>query len=138
VTDIPIPAPSGGGVLAPGTRLPGTPKFQWSNIVSYEHALPFFTRWHLGPVLTHAFTGQATDALEQTGTIGGYHTLDARIAATRPDSRYLPEISLGVNNLTNVRGAAFRNHGNVIPSGTFDLVHFNTPRTVILSAAMRY
>jgi outer membrane receptor protein involved in Fe transport len=139
VTDQPIESPSGGTIVT-GTRLPGTPKFQWSNVVAYEHAMPYLPTWNIGPVLTHAFNTKGTDALEPTGTVGGYHTLDARIALAKPDSRYLPEFSLGMNNITDVRGATFHVHGgNVQPGGPdYDFTHFVQPRTVLMSFGMKY
>lgn len=138
VTDVPVSSP-GGTPIPSGTRLPGTPKFQWSNVVSYAHSLPYFTSWDIGPVLTHSFIGQSPDALQPTGTVGGYNTLDARIALTKPSSRFLPEISLGVNNLTDVRGAAFHTGGtNVTDGQPFNFYHFVPPRTTVLSLSMKY
>ena len=65
-------------------------------------------------------------------------TLDARIAFTKPDSAFLPELSLGVNNLTDARGAATHGQVQVPGKGTYDIYHFIPPRTVMMSLSMKY
>lgn len=129
---------SDGGVK-PGTRLPGAPRFQWSTVMSYEHSVPYFTSWLLGPALTYAYVGESSDQIRPTTSIGGYATLDARVALTRPSSRYQPELSFGVNNLTDVRGVSYGiGGGNLVNGDPFLFQHYTTPRTMVLSASLKY
>ena len=72
-----------------------------------------------------------------TGEVRGYDTLDVRLALSDRISRFVPEISVGVNNLTDVRGVAY--HLNV-PAPTqqvFDFYHFVPPRTVVFFIAFQ-
>jgi iron complex outermembrane receptor protein len=140
VTDELFDTQNADGGVKPGARMPGTPRFQWSNVVSYEHGVPYFDSWTIGPVLTHSHVGSSPDAIRPTGTVGGYDTLDARFALLKPDSRFLPELSLGVNNLTDVRGVTYH---LFIPASTpsgvpVDLYHFIPPRTAVLSLSLKY
>ena len=140
VTDVEFDASSPDGPVPAGTRLPGTPRFAWANVFSYEHTLPFFGNWALNPVLTHSHVGASPDGIRPTGTQGGYDTLDARLAIVKSDSRYQPEISVGINNLTDVRGVTYHSQATAATGSgnTFEQVHFVQPRTAMLSLAFRY
>ena len=133
VTDVPFDEASPRGPVHPGTRLPGTPRFQWTNVASYEHELAYLAGWLGGFTLTHVHLGSSPDQIRPSGTVGGYDTLDARVTVTRPSSRFVPELSAGVTNLTDVRGLTY--HSNV--NGT-DLNHFVTPRTTLVSVSWRF
>ena len=139
VTDVLFDKNAGDGGVKPGTRLPGAPRFQWASVASYEHTVPYFTSWIVNPALTYVFVGEATDQIRPTGTIGDYGTLDARLALTMPSSRFQPEISLGMNNLTDVRGSTFHIGGNTATQGLpYNFEHFVQPRTSVLSVSLRY
>lgn len=139
VTDVAFDEDNAAGPVAAGTRLPGTPVFQWSNVVSYEHALPYFTLWTIAPIVTHTHVGPSPDAIRPTGTVGGYDTFDARVALTRPGSALLPEFSVGMNNLTDEHATTYHSRTASATSGTpVDFYHFLQPRTAILSVSLRY
>lgn len=136
--DEPIRTPDGEELPA-GTRLPGTPHFQWANMLSYEHSMPHFSGWSFRTVLIHAWTGTAPDGLASTGEVGGYATLDARLSLTKVDSRFLPEIVVGINNLTDARGVTFQVTGNdSVDQETTTKAHFVQPRTALVSVSLRY
>lgn len=140
VTDVEFDESSPDGPVPAGTPLPGTPRFTWANVFSYEHTVPFFGSWTLNPVLTHSHVGDAPDAIRPTGEVGGYDTLDARLALIKSDSKYQPELSLGVNNLTDVRGVTYHSQ-NMAATGSgniFHLTHYVPPRTAMLSLAFKY
>jgi outer membrane receptor protein involved in Fe transport len=140
VTDVPFDESNSAGPVPPGTRLPGTPGFMWANVFSYEHTLPFFGNWAINPVLTHSYIGESPDAIRPTDTIGGYDTLDARLAIVKSDSRYQPEVSFGINNLTDTRGVTYHEQ-NMAATGSGNIFHFThyvQPRTAMLSLSFKY
>jgi iron complex outermembrane receptor protein len=121
------------GPVKAGTRLPGTPRFQWSNVFEYEHALPFFDAWQGGFSLAHAHIGSAPDSLRPLREVGGYDTLDVSTSLVRLGTPWFPEIGLGVNNLTDVRATtAYQGDGT---SNFYFLVR---PRTTLLTLAWSY
>lgn len=121
------------GPVRAGTRLPGTPRFQWSNVFEYGHELPYFTAWQGGFSLAHTHVGSSPDSLRPLREVGGYDTLDASLSLARPGTRWLPEVGLGVNNLTDVRAvAAYQGDGT---ANFFFLVR---PRTTLLTLAWSY
>jgi len=139
VTDVLFDPNAGDGGVRPGTRLPGAPRFQWASQAAYEHSVPYFTSWVIGPTLTYSYGSVATDQIRPTGEIGDYGTLDARLSLSQPSSRLQPEISLGMNNVTDVRGVTYHVGGNKASDGTpFAFDHFNQPRTTVLSVSLRY
>lgn len=139
VTDVLFDENAGDGGVQPGTQLPGAPRFQWSSVVAYARELPYFTGWTIGPTLTYAYVGPSPDQIRPTGEIGGYGTLDAQLSLLKGDSPYQPEISVGVNNLTDARGVAYHVGGNKASDGSpFSFNHFVQPRTTVLSISLRY
>ncbi|MGH8480898.1 MAG: TonB-dependent receptor domain-containing protein, partial [Nevskiaceae bacterium] len=140
VTDVPFDESNSDGPVPPGTRLPGTPRFAWANVFSYEYTVPFYGNWTLNPVVTHSHIGESPDGIRPEGMIGGYDTLDARFALVKSDSKYQPEISVGINNITNVPGVTFHDQATAATGSgnTFDLTHFVPPRTAMLSLSFKY
>jgi outer membrane receptor protein involved in Fe transport len=139
VTDVLFDSSAADGGVKPGTRLPGTPKFALSNVFAYEHPLPYFSNWSISPALTHTHVGEAPDEIRPNGTMLGYDTLDARLALLKTDSRYLPELSFGVNNLTDVKGTTYHQQVDAATNdNVFHLVHFTQPRTAVLSLSFKY
>lgn len=122
------------GPVQPGTRLPGTPRFQWANVFEYEHTLPYFDSWTGGFALTHAHIGSSPDSIRPVTTVGGYDTLDARVNLLHAGSTWIPEISAGVNNITDVRGVvAYSGDGDAV-----NAYYFVRPRTTLLTLAWKY
>ena len=135
VTDIPFDI--NGVHVGAGTRLPGSAKFQISNVAAYEHSL--FGGINFGASITHAYIGASADAVPQTGTVGGYSTLDARLVLAKRDSRYQPEISIGMNNIANNRGVAYHQHLNTVGTNQpIDLYHYITPRTLVGNLSFKF
>lgn len=121
------------GPVRAGTRLPGTPRFQWSNVFAYEHALPYFSRWQGSFSLAHTHIGSSPNSLRPLREVGGYDTLDVSTALVRLGTPWLPEIGLGVNNLTDVRAvAAYQG------DGTANFYFLVRPRTTLLTLAWSY
>jgi iron complex outermembrane recepter protein len=117
------------GPVKAGTRLPGTPHFQWANVLTLEHELPYFSSFSGGFTLTHAHIGNSPNDLRPERQIGGYDTLDARLNLARPGAQYWPELTFGVNNLTDVRGiSAYSGDGDAVNS-----FYFVRPRTTVLT-----
>jgi len=140
VTDVPFDESNADGPVAAGTRLPGTPRFTWANVFSYEYTLGFHGSWVLNPVFTHSHIGDSPDAIRPTGNIGGYDTLDARFALIKSDSKYQPEVSFGINNLTDVRAVTSHSQVNAATGSgnTFHFTHYVPPRTAMLSLSFKY
>ena len=58
-------------------------------------------------------------------------------SVVRPAFR--PQLSLGMNNLTDVRGLSYHLGGNNVTTGDpYNFDHYITPRTLMLSVAMKY
>lgn len=134
VTDVPFDEKNDDGPVPAGTRLPGAPRFQWVNVLAYEHALPYFTSWIGDFALTHVHVGTSPDSIRRTLDVGGYDTLDVRLNLARPGAPLLPEIGLGVNNLTDVRGlAAFDTDGSA-----YNAFYLVRPRTTLLTLAWNF
>ena len=139
ITDVPFDEKNSAGPVPAGSPLPGAPPFQWSTVMSYEHAVPYFESWLLAPTITYAYGGKSLDQIRPTGEVGGDATLDVRLALTSPSSRFQPELSLGVNNLTDVRGSANHLGGkDVVTGAPFSFDHYIQPRTSVLSVSLHY
>lgn len=78
LTDVAYTAPDG-TVFPPGTRLPGSARFQWSNVVSYGRPLPYFESIGVSFALAHTYLGRYFSNLEGDSAAGGYSTLDANL-----------------------------------------------------------
>lgn len=123
---------AGGMPITPGTRLPGTPKFQISNVLSYQ--LPGWRRWNPVLGLSHSHIGTSFNDLEGSAEAGGYDTFDARIGLSR-FSDWRPSLTLNVVNLTDERGIAGVAANNATRNKDFYLI---PPRTLILTLSMDF
>ena len=133
LTDEDYPSPSG-GIVPAGTRLPGAPRFQWSNVLSFTHRLPIFNSWEGALSFSHVRMGPAYNDLGGTGPIFDYDSFDASVSLRRPDSKWLPQVSFDGHNLTDVRGVtADANAGQ-----RYEHVLFIQPRTLILTLNWHY
>lgn len=137
VTDEDFDEFNAAGPVRAGTRLPGTPRFQASHALSHEAQLP--AGWGLSSALSYSYLGASPDAIRPTGSVGGYAIAGARIALLAPAAVVQPELSLAINNLTDVRGVAYHRRATSATSGTpMDFYHFADPRTVILAIGARF
>ncbi|MGH8678917.1 MAG: TonB-dependent receptor [Burkholderiales bacterium] len=130
LTDEVYESPS--GPIAPGARLPGSPRFQLSNVVAYAHELPF---WGLAGAasLAHTHTGSSFSTLSQAFESDAYDTLDLRLAVQRPEGRFVPELALNIVNLTNEFAVV-----EGFESGRIKTYLFNRPRTALLTLGLRF
>lgn len=139
VTDVQFDEGNPAGPVPAGTRLPGTPRFQYSNVLSYETSVPYLDEWTIGPVVTHLHVGTSPDALRATGAIGGFDSFDARLAVSNHHSELLPELCVGVTNATDTRAVTYHSRLTSLTTGDpFDFYHFIEPRTVFVSLSLRY
>lgn len=138
VTDVAFDEDNPAGPVRAGTRLPGTPHFQWVNLVSYEHAVPRLEEWTAGMELVHAHVGESPDAIRQAGTIGGYETVDASIRLAGAVGGWEPEFVLSVTNLTDAHGSTYHSRLTSASNEPVDFYHFLRPRTALLSVGLRY
>ncbi len=133
LTDEPFDFANADGPVPAGTRLPGTPRFQWANQFSYQSALPYFSSWNSTLSLIHSHIGSSPGSIRNEGVVGGYDTLDLRLSFIRPISTYLPQVNLGMNNLTDVRGWVAAEE-----TSTDGAYIFVRPRTALLSLAWSF
>jgi iron complex outermembrane recepter protein len=134
LTDVEFDPDHEDGPVPAGTRLPSTPRFQWANVFSYEYGLPYFTSWQGNFALTHSHIGGSPNEIRKVKDVGAYDTLDVRFGLTRPGIAWIPEIGLGVNNLTDVRGvAAYSGDGGAVNS-----YYLIRPRTTLMTLAWSY
>lgn len=130
VTDVPFN--SVGSVIPDGTRLPSTPRFQIASVLAYDQPI---ADWVAGGALTHTFTGHSFNDLNGTTELGDYATFDARVHLRLQGESFEPDLSLGVNNIFDVKGVAGAFSS---PSLSFQDVYFVRPRAVVLTLSMRY
>jgi iron complex outermembrane recepter protein len=131
VTDEPYPSPN--GTVPPGARTPGTPRFQWSNVLSLTRAVPYFTSFEGALGIAHTHTGSSFGTLEGDSPRGGFDTLDASLGVRSLDNTWLPELGFNVKNITDVRGLV--NSDNTF-AGAESYV-FTRPRTLMLTLSWR-
>ena len=130
-TDEPFDEDNPEGPVPAGTRLPGSPRFQWANVLGWYGGLG--AGWGVGVEAAHAHVGTSPNALRPRGEVGGYDTIDVRFTLSGA-GRGLPELGLGVTNLTDVRGiVAYEGDGSIVHR-----YFFVRPRTALLSLDWRY
>lgn len=116
------------GTFPAGTRLPGSPRFQWSNVFSFSHVLPYFNSVEGSVSLAHTYTGQYFNNIQTSISAGGYSTLDANLGLRKADAAWLPALTVNAINLTDVRGIS---NGDDFGRGIN--INFIRPRTLILT-----
>jgi outer membrane receptor protein involved in Fe transport len=130
VTDVDFASNS--GEVAPGTRLPGTPKFQIANIVSYTYQ---FGATQASFIATHSHIGKSFNDLHYTQELGGYDTYDVGLHVSLPALPAAPGIKFTINNLTDTRGLA---GATADPTLSYRDIYFIRPRTIELSIDLRF
>ena len=111
------------GLVASGTPLPGTAKFQIANQATLRFAGPMQTSARAS--LTHSYVGKSFDTLFKTAEQGGYSLLDASVAFAT--ERW--ELTLFARNLADKRATA----GVVAAAPFFTDYYITRPRTVGVS-----
>lgn len=130
VTDVPFDSVV--GVIPEGVRLPATPRFQIASVLAYDQP---FGDWVGGGAVTHTFTGRSANDLSGTTELGDYATVDARVHLRHQGLSFEPDLSLGVNNLFDVKGVA---GAFASPGLSFQDIYFVRPRAVVLTLSLRY
>jgi len=127
---------SSSGFVPKGTRLPGSPRFQMANVLSYAAPFNLLGSWQGALSLTHSHIGSSFFNLQYTRAQGGYDTFDFNVSLARLDDRFVPDITLGLNNIADVRGVA---GVSGLPAGGRDFSYFLIPpRTLLLSLGLRF
>lgn len=93
---------SSGDDTQPGTQWPLAAKWQSATTLSYQHAL--FGGWNGGGTAVYTTISSAPNTLSYLDTVFGYKTLDLMLNLGNPELVGRPELSLSLNNATDVRG----------------------------------
>ncbi len=115
-----------------GSRLPASPEFQITNMLSYE---PQLNVWQPSLTLTHTYIGESFNNIIKDQEIGDYHTYDANLRIRNIQSRFQPSVTLSVTNISDTRGVANAD-GNASRRG-INWVYIR-PRTIELTFAIRF
>jgi len=113
-----------GNILEKGSQLASSPKWQFSEILSYDaDSLP------LHPVFSviHHYQGPAPTQLGNAFRMGDYNTVDVRASTTFPTSFGTAGVSLYVKNLNNSHGISFGYSGG---GGILDEYYLVPPRLI--------
>lgn len=124
-----------GGVLPPGTRLPGSPRFQMSNILSLSRTFNVLGAWDTGASLTHNHIGRYFNALSSGVELAGYDQLDASITLARSDWRVSPDFTFTLRNITDVRGVSQGSGQAISRDRSFAII---APRTALLALSLKF
>ena len=109
-----------------GSPWPMAPRWQTSTTLAYSQPI---ASWLLGSSLRHSYIGHACNTITCTAKIFGYQTLDLNVFANAPEGSYWPQLSLGLNNLTDERGDV-NIATNPAPAG--DTITYIAPRALVL------
>ncbi|WP_243429628.1 TonB-dependent receptor [Acetobacter sacchari] len=118
-----------GVVLNKGTQLAASPKWQFSETLSYQ-AKTLFMR----PVFSimHHYQGYAPVMFGSAMKMGNYNTLDLRLSGDLPTSLGHSVLSIYVKNLTSSRGVTMGYSGG---GGIFDQYYLVPPRLIGMTLA---
>ncbi len=123
------------GFVAAGTRLPGSPRFQWSNILSYAITRAWLGAWQARINAIHSYLGASYNDLHYFREQGGYSTYDASLIVSKPKARIAPEISVSMLNISDRRGISAVNGA----AGARDVDYFFVrPRTLMVSLGLQF
>jgi len=126
---------SASGFVPAGTRLPGSPRFQWSNALTYVVPFSMLGAWEASATVVHAHVGSSYNDLHYSHQQGGYATLDLGAGLKSTAARLQPEITFSLLNATDVRGVTAVDGA----AGQRDVgYYFTRPRTLLLSLGIKY
>jgi len=119
-----------GQEIPAGSAWPLSPKWQTATMISYQHAV---SSWNLAASVTHTFIGKAIYGLSQPDSVFGYRQWDAQLSLASLTAAWLPEVTLAVNNLSDVRGIS-----NAFHDVTYNDVTYIQPRTLSLRLSGKF
>lgn len=135
VAETAAPYENGSQVVETGVALGAAPRVQTAANVAYSQVLG---PWLASGALSHTYTGRAYNNVFHDYEIYDYQQLGLNFSVSRPDLRFLPTLTLGVSNLTDVD--AFVGRGGT--PGTAGLtgpnVVYNRPRTISLRVTAEF
>lgn len=120
----------------PGTDWPAAPHLQTATTLAYR---PQIGPWTLGAAVSHTYLGEALNDLGQRIDMFGYQQWDLNFNVERPDWKWMPEVSLSINNVLDERGIV--NNYQVTQPGTstvLDNVNYLRPRAYTLRLTGRF
>ena len=124
---------SSAGDVPSGSRLPNSPNFQMSNVLTY--ATEAWGGWHTTYGLTHSHIGKAYNDLFYTREVGGYDTVDVSFSMVQPRWELMPELTVSLVNVGDVRGVASVSGGRTSSNYAY---YFTRPRSLIMSLGLKF
>jgi outer membrane receptor protein involved in Fe transport len=121
------------GDVPAGSRLPVSPHFQIANQLTY--VTDDWRGWQAGFGITHAHIGRAYNNLLYTREQGGYDTIDLSFNLLQSRWAVVPDLTVSVINVTDVRGVAGVSGG---PSSSNYAYYFTRPRSVVMSLGLQF
>jgi outer membrane receptor protein involved in Fe transport len=121
---------SDGSTAPAGSQWPVAPKWQTTTTLTYTRPVG---EWQLSGMLTHDYISTAIYAISQPEQIYGYQTLDAQLGVASRQRKWLPEMALLVNNVSNERGIT-----NAFSGTHYNDVTYIQPRTFIVRLSGRF
>jgi len=124
--------PAGQMTVPSGARLPGTPKFQISNVLSYAR--------QFGAVLpdvyiSHSYIGGSPSNIFDSVEVGDYNTVDAGINVAMTSVPGAPTLSFAIKNAFDKRALA---GATADPAQSYTDYYFIRPRTLELSFSAHF
>ena len=116
----------------PGTRWPLAAKWQSASTISYLH--PLFDSWAGGGTLVYSTISSAPNTLSYLDTVFGFKTLDVMLNLSNPEWTSKPELSLSLNNATDVRGILSGVNNPQFPKDH----NYIRPRTLVARVAFAF
>jgi len=129
VTAVDFDSPSG-AVIASGTRLPGTARFQSSEEADYR--FNGFADSTGRIALTHSYVGERTTNLDLPGTLGSYQLFDLRMSLAWTNY----EFTAYANNIANSRGLSGGSKVLTLGGNMYDVYYPTKPR--VIGVSLRY
>lgn len=123
------------GDIPAGTRLPASPRFQMSNVLSYSQPFELWGAWEAGLNASHSRIGGSYNDLIYSRPQGDYQSYDAGLSLRRLGERFEPDLSVSMINITDERGVTGVDYG---PGARDSGYYFIPPRTLVLSLGVKF
>jgi iron complex outermembrane recepter protein len=119
-----------GQEIPAGSAWPLSPEWQTATVLSY---LRDVGQWNLGASVTHSFISKAIYGLSQPDQVFGYRQWDVQLSLASLSAHWLPELTLIINNASNVRGIS-----NAFHDVTYEDVTYIQPRAISLRLSGKF